>query len=101
MKPRQLLVPLVLAGSFTTAAAAPMLSAANSGVTGIVVQNTFGPALPPMAMVSLPAQSGRSLQSGSEASIQATPERGEEGDFTLGLAGALMVGMVVIKRFSR
>lgn len=102
MKPLKISVAMLLAGFFTTASAtAPSAEALKPPVNAVVMQASFNPSVPPLALASLQGAEARRIQ-GAEAAQQASIGAPvEKDDFTLGLAGALMMCMVVIKRFSR
>ncbi|WP_159098231.1 hypothetical protein [Parazoarcus communis] len=94
MKVFKLLAPFLLAGAATAAAANSMGAAPSSGTATQI-------ALAPVAMMVVPTTHSNELRSGDSQAMQSEHAPSDEGDFNLALAGALMVGMVVLKRFSR
>lgn len=94
MKVCKFLVPLLLASAVTSAVASTAVSASPVGAmmqTGIA----------PVAMITVPTNRSANASPGETHVVQSAQSQREEGDFNLALAGALMVGMVVLKRFSR
>ena len=94
MKAFKFLVPFVLISAVTTAAASSTGSSVPAGGPTQV-------ALAPVAMMVLPANRSSDSSAGETQMKQGGQGQSDEGDFNLALAGALMVGMVVLKRFSR
>jgi len=94
MKIVKLLVPFVLAAAVSSAMAHVSVTAEPVGAMTPV-------SIAPVAMMIIPESRNSEMGSRHEQVVERAEMQREEGDFTLALAGALMVCMVVLKRFSR
>jgi hypothetical protein len=94
MKIVKLLVPFVLAGVVSSAIA-------DVSATAAPVDAMAPVSFAPVAMVVVHENRNSEMGSRGAQVVERAEMQREEGDFTLALAGALMVCMVVLKRFSR